>query len=176
MYVLDGSAYQTHNNSFHTPEEAEDVAAMSALTLGRAINVYQLIAGELIFAFRVMPDGSVEDDNPLADPMPGDQIDPPSPIIKGSAPSSFDHLQFGGNPSTFPSLSRGNSARLDHLDDAAEALEKEGEIALSISIDQARHEAESGNDDGLSEVGRLVKKYAPKFSNLIDPAVNAPEK
>ena len=65
MFVIDEASFRIDKTSFPTSDEAEKRAGEAARMLGRAINVYELVGGELPFAFRVMPDGTVETENPL---------------------------------------------------------------------------------------------------------------
>lgn len=110
-YVLDTSSFRTDKTSFFTPEEAEERAGEASRILNRPINVYELEAGELLFTFRVMPDGSVEKENPLSDQEAGGaEIDSEVPVL-GSA---------------------------ELLDVVAEIMEAEGKIELAAVVDAQR--------------------------------------
>jgi len=109
-YVIDESSYRIDKTSFASSEEAESRAAEAAKILGRAINVYALQAGELNFAFRVMPDGTVEDVNPLTEPQAGgEQIEPTAPVALGAI-----------------------------FDEVSEALESAGQLKLAAAVDHQR--------------------------------------
>lgn len=109
MYVIDESSFRIDKTSFPTADEAKQRAGEAARILGRAINVYELLAGELHFAFRVMPDGGVEDENPLTAPEAGGyQIEPAAPVALGE---------------------------LEIFDGVAEALEAAGQLRLATQVD-----------------------------------------
>lgn len=104
-FVLDESSYRVDKTVFPTAEEAEQRAAEAARVLGRAINVYELLDQMLNFAFRVLPDGSVEEDNPLTDPAT-ENVAPTSPAVLGTV-----------------------------LDDVAEVLEQRSSLDLAAEVD-----------------------------------------
>lgn len=81
MFVIDESSYRIDKTSFPTAEEAEQRAGEAARILNRAINVYELLEGELHFAFRVLPCGDVETEQPTVDPDTGDQIVQEYPVL-----------------------------------------------------------------------------------------------
>ena len=112
MYVIDESSFRVDKTSFPTAEEAEQRAAEAARIKGQAVNVYELIGGELHFAFRVMPDGSTENENPLTDPASGDMIEPATEVAL--------------------------SSREEILDQVAESLETIGEVDLAAAVDRER--------------------------------------
>lgn len=137
-FVLDEASYRIDKNSFPTAEEAEQRAGEAARILGRAVNVYELIGGELLFAFRVMPDGAVERENPLDDPMPGTEIKPASPAVLGSV--------------------------LDQIDVLADDAELNGQLGLSTSLDHLHSRIEAGDHEGVKEIARKIKEEAPMFN------------
>lgn len=111
MFVLDESSKEVLNNSFWSAEEAEVQAARSAKKLGRPINVYELVNGELMFAFRVRPCGKVETEGTNGDlTSSGDQV-MTSPFVLG---------------------------RSDILDHVAEFLERKGHFKLAAEVDAER--------------------------------------
>lgn len=81
MYVIDESSYRIDKTSFPSAEEAEQRAGEAARIVNRAISVYEMLEGELHFAFRVMPCGKVETDQPTVDPDSGDQIVQEYPVL-----------------------------------------------------------------------------------------------
>ena len=106
-YVIDESSFRIDKTSFPSAEEAEARAGEAARIVGRAVNVYALQAGELNFAFRVLPCGTVEETNPLTEPQAGGQeIEPAGPVALGV----FDRV--------------------------AEALETAGQVKLAAAVDQ----------------------------------------
>ena len=82
-YVLDESSFRIDKTVFPTDDEAKQRAGEAARILGRPISVYELNAGELHFAFRVMPDGETDEEQPTVDPQPGDTIEPSAPAVLG---------------------------------------------------------------------------------------------
>lgn len=80
-YVLDESSYRLAKNTFSCREEARISAESAAVRLGRPITVYELVAQELHFAFRVMPDGSVDQTDPLPNHI---AVEPSAPAVLGS--------------------------------------------------------------------------------------------
>jgi len=109
-YVIDESSYRIDKTNFPTSEEAERRAGEAARMLGRAINVYELLAGELHWAFRVLPDGSVEESNPLEPEQSGEVVEEGMPVL----------------------------GELEVLDQVAEVLEQKGKLGLAAAVDQAR--------------------------------------
>jgi len=136
MYVIDESSYRIDKTAFPTKEEAEQRAAEAARILGRAVNVYELLAGELHFAFRVLPDGNPDMNNPLDTDHSGDVIKTESPAVLGTA---FERV-------------------LAELDDLAEKLELQGNTDLSLQVDKAvAHARKTGNIDGASVLAAKLK-------------------
>ncbi len=121
-FVIDESSYRIDKTAFPSEEEAEQRAAEAARILGRSINVYELLEGELHFAFRVMPDGSTEKENPLIT-EPGDdtQVEAPNHAILG---------------------------KLDILDEVAETLEGAGQVQLASRVDEERSRISSSPQRG----------------------------
>jgi hypothetical protein len=135
MYVIDESSYRIDKTSFPTKEEATQRAAEASRILGRAINVYELLSGELHFAFRVMPDGTTDSTNPLDPQVGGEEIKPASPAVLGS---------FGRT--------------LAILDDLAETFEARGNVDLAVKIDKAAaHARKTGNFNAASILAARVK-------------------
>lgn len=134
-YVIDESSYRVDKTNYPTSEEAEQRASEAARILGRAVNVYELAAGELHFAFRVMPDGSTQKENPLTDTEPGSQVEPAGPVVMGSLEQA-----------------------LADLDEAAEKVEQQGNLELATEIDRAaQHARETGNVSGAAVLAAKLK-------------------
>jgi hypothetical protein len=113
MYVIDESSYRIDKTSFPTAEEAEQRAGEAARIVNRSISVYELLEGELHFAFRVLPDGAVEKDQPTVDPDSGDQITQEYHIL---------------------------GEVVAELDSITEALEAKGAVALAARVDRVVHQ------------------------------------
>lgn len=109
MYVIDESSYRIDKTSFPTAEEAEQRAGEAARIVNRSISVYELLEGELHFAFRVMPCGEVAHDQPTVNPDSGDQITQEYPVL---------------------------GEVVAELDSITEALEAKGAVALAARVDR----------------------------------------
>ena len=138
-YVLDESSYRTADNTFYTEDEARSVAHQAAEQLGRPVTVYELAAQELHFAFRVMPDGTVD----TTDPLPEHQaIEPSSPAAIGRVATA----------ATKP------SGRQSFFDTVAEALEQAGRYDLAAAIDE-ESDASAGAEDGIRWMVDRLKSH-----------------
>jgi len=85
MWILDESSYRIDKTNFPNREEAEQKAGEAARILGRPISVYQLLKGELIFDFKVLPDGSISKNDSTIEPVKDETVkNPPSTPILGS--------------------------------------------------------------------------------------------
>jgi len=136
-YVLDESSYRIDKNTFPTADEAEERAEETARILGRPITVYELVAQELHFAFRVMPDGTVDDTNPLPEHVP---VQPSAPAVLGTA------------------------KRPELLDWVAETLERAGRPELALAIDREAAEDEAVAVDGPERgVREIVERLKQEF-------------
>lgn len=137
-YVLDESSYRIEKNTFPSEEEAKDRAEEAARILGRAITVYELLNQELHFAFRVMPDGSVDKTNPLPEHEP---VEPAAPVAIGSAePEAAGSVQW-----------------IDLFDAIAETLEQSGRPDLAAEIDREAV-ATDGPDESIKKMVYELKK------------------
>jgi len=108
-YVLDESSYRVDKTVFPTADEAEERAAEAARILNRPITVYVLQNQVLDFAFRVLPDGTRDQDNPTVDAPSGVVVDNPAPAVLGR--------------------------RAAVLDTVAEFLERRGHVRLAAYVD-----------------------------------------
>lgn len=132
-YVLDESSYRIDKNTFPSSDEASDRAAEASRILGRPITVYELTGGELHFAFRVMPDGTVDETNPLPEGQP---VEPEAPAVLG---------------------------RVELLDTIAETLERAGRPDLAAAVDRdvvAEDEAvaQEGPEAGIRRIAERLKQ------------------
>lgn len=150
MFVLDESSYRVDKSAFETQDEAKQYAAEAARILGRAINVYELLNGELMFVFRVRPDGSTDTIN-LSEPMPDSTLPPATQVVKGR------------NRSSEPSGSAARAAKARDralLDNVADALERAGRTDLAAHVDfhnAGVTSATHGIDDGITRLARALK-------------------
>lgn len=151
-YVLDESSYRIDKNTFPTSDEASDRAAETARILGRAITVYELTGGELHFAFRVMPDGTIDETNPLPENEP---VEPASPAVLG---------------------------RMELLDTIAETLERAGrpDLAAAVDRDAVGDEAvaQEGPEAGIRKMAERLKQEdvgAAKKARIEDDTPIIPE-
>jgi hypothetical protein len=134
-YVLDESSYRIDKTMFPTIEEAKQRAAEASRILGRAIAVYELTAGELNFAFRVMPDGSVEETQPTVEHQ---SPEPDSPVALGSVPRKR-HVDVIGR-----------------LDEIATVLELAGRPDLASVVDREAF-ARTRPSAGVANLARQIK-------------------
>jgi len=142
MFVLDESSYRLEKNAFETEEEAKQFATEAARILGRPITVYQLVAQELMFAFRVLPDGST-DMTDLSDVESGETVEPATQVVKGmvTASASMDDR--------------------DLFDAIAETLERAGRADLAAQVDREAEEEEAnakpdGPEKAIERVARRL--------------------
>jgi hypothetical protein len=136
-YVLDESSYRIEKNTFPTAEEAKNRAAEAARILGRPVTVYELIAQHLHFAFRVMPDGSVDQTEPLPVHIP---VKPSAPAVLGRRVTA-----------------RSSKPKGRLLDAVAEALEAAGRMDLAAEIDKEAV-AKDSLDEGLRAIVDELKR------------------
>lgn len=142
-YVLDEASYRIDKNTFPTADEAQDRAAEAARILGRPITVYELLNQELHFAFRVQPDGTKCECNPLPE---HEAIEPTAPAVLGRTVTT------AASKPTFRS-------RRELLDAIAETLEQHGRFDLAAAID-AEDEvvAKDGPEIGLRSIVDMLKQ------------------
>lgn len=82
-YVLDESSYRVDKTVFYDEADAKQRAEEAARILGRPVNVYTLENRELHFHCRVLPDGTVEETNPLTEAPEGHEEPTHSPAVLG---------------------------------------------------------------------------------------------
>ncbi len=164
MFVIDESSLRIDKTSFPTSEEAEQRAAEAARIVGRAINVYELQEGVLNFAFRVLPDGTVEKDNPLSDAEPGDQIEPAAPVALGEAIAKFDQiaedLESRGDLATANRITAAVQHLVDHKND--------GKLWLGVkrSVVAGKYElAEIVTNYDMSQIEVFLAEKRPRRSS-----------
>ena len=128
-FVLDESSYRIDDNTFYSRDDARVRAANAADKLGRPVTVYELVAQELHFAFRVMPDGTVDETDPLPEHV---AEDPVSPAVLG-----YRH----------------------DLDLIAEVLEQSGRPDLAAEIDRENEAmATEGPEVGIRNIAEQLKR------------------
>lgn len=128
-FVLDESSYRIEKNTFPLREEAKNRAEEAARILGRPVTVYELVAQELHFAFRVMPDGSEDSTDPLPEHV---AVQPEAPAVLG---------------------------RRQLLDAVADALERAGRPDLAVQVDQDNEAvALDGPDDMTRQIVDELKR------------------
>lgn len=136
MFVIDESSYRTDKTSFPTAEEAQQRAAEAARIVNRPINVYQMQEGALNFAFRVMPCGDVEYDQPTVEPETGDQIEQEYPVL---------------------------GEVVKELDSITEALEAKGATELASRVDRVVHKLTSNRvSPGVRSLVKRMKATAAR--------------
>lgn len=131
-FVLDESSYRIEKNTFPDREEAKNRAEEAARILGRPVTVYELLAQELHFAFRVMPDGSTDETDPLPEHV---AVQPEAPAVLGS-----------------PRDRRGV------LDAVAEALEHAGRPDLAAEVDRENEAVALDTEEGLRKIADQLKR------------------